>query len=140
MRIALHFFSVLVLIGSVFSIVPAQEQMQQLRFDRSNSALIPEIGTVFTKPDKDGPIKVGFKLPNEGQVVADFKMSDVVLSINNKAVNTLKELEKQYAGMKVGSTIIFEVEREGKKTTVAFKKPQPSPNDGKPMIIHRNSQ
>lgn len=136
MRGVMKMFLFGILAVMAFSLAQAQG-MREMRLDQKTARIVSEIGTVFVKTPDDKNIRVDMKMDGKNQTGADFESDDLIVGINNKPVKTLEDFDKQYGEAKVGSSITFEVERGGKKTTVVFKKPKPAPKSNKPMIIQR---
>ncbi|HEY4613350.1 MAG TPA: PDZ domain-containing protein [Bacteroidota bacterium] len=128
---------VLLTVFCSLTILNAQEMMQrQVQLNPNNGRVLPEVGIVLRLGEGD-------KQPTVAHIIgalpkgATFEEGDVILTVNKKKVATLKEFDKAYEAVKVGATVEFEIERDGKKMTLSYKKPKPEP--GKPMIIQRHN-
>ena len=116
----------------------AQEMRQrQIQLSPSTGRILQELGIILQQQEGDKQPSVLMKIADNGPKGATFQEGDVLVSVDKKEVKSLKEFDKTYEAVKVGSTVAFEVEREGKKLTLSFAKPKTKPKDGKPMIITR---
>ena len=127
-----------VIVMLAFISLHAQEMRQrQIQLSPSTGRILQELGIILQQQEGDKQPSVLMKIADNGPKGASFQEGDILVSVDKKEVKSLKEFDKVYEAVKVGSTVEFGVEREGKKLTLSFAKPKAKPKDGKPIMITR---
>lgn len=88
--------------------------------DNPNQDVRPALGVVIEQ--KGGKVIIAETFPNAPK---EMQTGDVVVSINGTAVKDLEGFSGVFDNVEVGGDVKFELDRGGRKLTVAIKRPKP---------------
>jgi hypothetical protein len=94
--------------------------------DTPGTEVFPAVGVALS--EKGTHVSITRHLPVDKSAVRglDVKEGDVIGSMNGAKVTSLQGFITAYDTLKVGSTVAWELQREGKTVSVTFAKPKPA--------------
>lgn len=106
-----------------------------------NDNMVPLIGLGIMLTNSDGSLKVGPRMQIQGRKVpeVDLQPEDIILSINDQAVNSAKQFSPVYDAIPDGEQVSLKIKRGDETLAITFVKPA-SPGMGGMKIIKKSGK